>query len=108
MWVAGDEGVRVALAVRVAAGAGGGGGGGDAEDGDGERDGDGKEAGESCTWGIDGRTTDGWRDASAGPTARTAIQTTRRTSTAEAALRTIRAGPSGRAECFAGNGPPLR
>ncbi|GIM95671.1 hypothetical protein Ato02nite_074640 [Paractinoplanes toevensis] len=84
-----------------------------------ERDGDGETtewvgvgvadvAGASGTCGMDGRATDGWRAASAGPTARTATQTTSMTRTAAAALRTIRAGPRGRAECLAGNGPSLR
>jgi hypothetical protein len=73
---------------------------------DGESDGDGaaeeEDDGAIGTCGIVGSWTFGCSVASAGPTARTAIQTTSRTSTAAAALRTIRAGPSGRAECFAG------
>jgi hypothetical protein len=58
--------------------------------------------GDSGTCGIDGSATVGCRAASAGPTARTAIQITSMTRTAAAALRKIRAGPSGRAVCFAG------
>jgi hypothetical protein len=72
--------------------------GADGEDEDEEADGD----GEIGTCGIDGNATRGCRAASAGPTARTATQTTSRTRTAAAALRKTRAGPSGRAECFAG------
>jgi hypothetical protein len=64
--------------------------------------------GEIGTCGIDGSTTLGCSVASAGPTARTAIQTTSMTSTAAAALRTMRAGPSERAECFAGKRATLR
>jgi hypothetical protein len=88
----------------------------DGED-DGERDNEGETEGDGATededgaigtCGIDGRATFGWTSASAGPTARTATQTTSMTSTAAAALRKMRAGPSGRAECLAGNGPPLR
>jgi len=73
---------------------------GDAEDGEatGGKDG-GSESGDDDGAGS---TTVGCRAASAGPTARTAIQTTSMTSTAAAALRKIRAGPSGRAVCFAG------
>ena len=70
-------------------------------DGDGEadkNDSEGEGVGDSET----GSTTVGCRAASAGPTARTAIQTVSMTRTAAAALRKIRAGPSGRAVCFAG------
>jgi hypothetical protein len=68
-------------------------------EGDGEGDGDGEGEGEEAT----GTTT---RAASAGPTARTATHTTSKTRTPAAALRTRRAGASGRtAACFAGNGP---
>jgi len=79
-------------------------------DDDRERDKDGETAGDGAigTCGIDGRATFGWTSASAGPTARTAIQTTSMTSTAAAALRKMRAGPSERAECLAGKRPPLR
>jgi hypothetical protein len=71
-----------------------------AEEGDGEGEAD--NEGEIGTCGIDGSATLGWTSASAGPTARTATQTTSMTRTAAAALRKIRAGPNGRAECFAG------
>ncbi|WP_433375100.1 hypothetical protein ACQPZX_05280 [Actinoplanes sp. CA-142083] len=71
-------------------------------EGEGVGDGVAEKDGEIGTCGIDGSTTLGCTVASAGPTARTAIQTTSRTRTAAAALRKIRAGPSGRAECFAG------
>jgi len=71
---------------------------GEGENADEEADAD----GEIGTCGIDGNATRGCRAASAGPTARTATQTTSRTRTAAAALRKTRAGPSGRAECFAG------
>ncbi|WP_248293762.1 hypothetical protein [Actinoplanes sp. TBRC 11911] len=63
-------------------------------------------AGSTATWGIDGSATAGWRDASAGPTARTATQTTKRTRIAMAKLMTIRAVLKGREECFAGNDRP--
>ncbi|XVV13747.1 hypothetical protein ACQP2X_05155 [Actinoplanes sp. CA-131856] len=58
----------------------------------------------SGTCGMDGSVTDGCRAASAGPTARTAIQTTNRTRIATAKLRTNRAGPNRRTECLEGNG----
>ena len=75
-----------------------------AGDGDGEGGGGAKTDAEGEGAGDDeaGSTTVGSRAASAGPTARTAIQTTSMTRTAAAALRKIRAGPSGRAVCFAG------
>jgi len=122
------------VVVRTGVGEGGGAGAvvvtdgdGDADDGegdDGERDGEGDDAegtvGEDGSkegeggiddasaigiCGIDGRTTVGCRDASAGPTARTATHMTSMTRTAAPALRTIRAGCNGRAECLAGNRP---
>ncbi|WP_030434969.1 hypothetical protein [Actinoplanes subtropicus] len=79
---------------------------------DGEGDGDG-EGGRTDANGEGegevGSTTVGCWAASTGPTARTAIQTTSMTRTAAAALRKIRAGPSGRAVCFAGKrGHPSR
>ena len=77
---------------------------GDGEDGDADRAVTGGNDGGSDSGDADGAgsTTVGCRAASAGPTARTAIQTTSMTRTAAAALRKIRAGPSGRAVCFAG------
>jgi hypothetical protein len=81
---------------------------GRADERDGEAEGDAEGVGGSdgasesgCDDGV-GSTTVGCRAASAGPTARTAIQTTSMTRTAAAALRKIRAGPNGRAVCFAG------
>jgi hypothetical protein len=84
--------------------------------GDGEEDTDNEEGGDeegdettegsTGTCGIDGRTTAGCLDASAGPTARTATQTTSSTRMATAKLITIRAVLKAREECFAGNGRP--
>jgi hypothetical protein len=67
---------------------------------------DGLAAGWTATCGIDGSATVGCRDASAGPTARTATQTTSRTRIATAKVMTIRAVLKGREECFAGNDDP--
>lgn len=77
-------------------------------DGEADRDGDGETGGETdgdamTTRGIDGRTTVGWRPASAGPTARTATQTTSTTRTAAVKQKMRRAGPNERM-CLAGNG----
>nr|WP_296076268.1 hypothetical protein [uncultured Actinoplanes sp.] len=76
------------------------------EDDDGEGDEEGVTEGSTGTRGMDGRTTAGCREASAGPTARTATQTTSSTRMATAKLITIRAVLKGREECFAGNGRP--
>jgi hypothetical protein len=67
---------------------------------------DGVADGSTATCGIEGSTTVGCRDASAGPTARTASHTTKRTRIATAKLMNIRAVLKGREECFAGNGRP--
>jgi hypothetical protein len=75
---------------------------GDAEGDDAEGTGEGEGGSDSGDDDGVGSKTVGCRAASAGPTARTAIQTTSMTRTAAAALRKIRAGPNGRAVCFAG------
>ena len=72
----------------------------------GEAGSEGLVAGWTATCGIDGSAAVGCRDASAGPTARTATQTTSRTRIATAKVMIIRAVLKGREECFAGNDDP--
>jgi hypothetical protein len=75
---------------------------------DGNKDSAGGEGldGWTATCGIDGSATAGCFDASAGPTARTATQTTSRTRIATPKVMTIRAELKAREACFAGNDDP--